>query len=105
VYEATPAGPQSTKYNDWDEVVPECRNGARYMAGHPRSDMSTMNVKDNKNEPIDSTRLAMSMLSTSIFTNNTNVFYLSTTNNCGTRHSSTTGTPSPDPYTISGKNK
>lgn len=25
---ALPAGPQSTKYNDWDEVVAECRNTA-----------------------------------------------------------------------------
>lgn len=30
--EALPAGPQETKYNDWDEVVTECDNVARYQA-------------------------------------------------------------------------
>lgn len=29
---ALPAGPISTKYNDWDEVVYECRQTATYMA-------------------------------------------------------------------------
>lgn len=31
-----PAGPVATKYNDWDEVVKECRIGARYMAKRRR---------------------------------------------------------------------
>jgi hypothetical protein len=30
--EALPAGPQQTKYNDWDEVVAECDNVAYYQA-------------------------------------------------------------------------
>lgn len=29
---ALPAGPQATKYNDWDEVVSECGTQASYMA-------------------------------------------------------------------------
>lgn len=29
---ALPAGPQSTKYNDWDEVVNECGRQAEWMA-------------------------------------------------------------------------
>ena len=31
-----PAGPVSTKYNDWDEVVAECRHSAYYMSQRPR---------------------------------------------------------------------
>ena len=27
-----PAGPQSTKYNDWDEVVAQCQNAAYYQS-------------------------------------------------------------------------
>ncbi len=33
---ALPAGPQATKYNDWDEVVSQCRQGARYMSKRAR---------------------------------------------------------------------
>jgi len=33
---ALPAGPVATKYNDWDEVVKECRQGSRYMAKRAR---------------------------------------------------------------------
>jgi len=33
---ALPAGPQSTKYNDWDEVVKECRHTARYLSERRR---------------------------------------------------------------------
>ena len=29
---ALPAGPQATKYNDWDEVVSECGSQAYYMS-------------------------------------------------------------------------
>ena len=29
---AIPAGPQSTKYNDWDEVVTACENAAYYQS-------------------------------------------------------------------------
>ena len=35
-----PAGPQATKYNDWDEVVSECRIGARYMSKRARKFVS-----------------------------------------------------------------
>ena len=31
-----PAGPLATKYNDWDEVVVECRRSANYMAQRQR---------------------------------------------------------------------
>ena len=31
-----PAGPLATKYNDWDEVVAECRHSAHYMSQRPR---------------------------------------------------------------------
>jgi hypothetical protein len=31
-----PAGPLATKYNDWDEVVVECRRSAYYMAQRQR---------------------------------------------------------------------
>jgi hypothetical protein len=31
-----PAGPLATKYNDWDEVVAECRHSAYYMAQRQR---------------------------------------------------------------------
>ena len=31
-----PAGPLATKYNDWDEVVIECRRSANYMAQRQR---------------------------------------------------------------------
>lgn len=31
-----PAGPQATKYNDWDEVVSECRHTAYYLAKRKR---------------------------------------------------------------------
>ena len=27
-----PAGPQATKYNDWDEVVEACEDAARYQS-------------------------------------------------------------------------
>jgi len=37
---ALPAGPVATKYNDWDEVVKECRHGARYMAKRARRHVS-----------------------------------------------------------------
>lgn len=30
--EALPAGPVSTKYNDWDEVVDSCESAAYYQA-------------------------------------------------------------------------
>jgi hypothetical protein len=30
--QSLPAGPQSTKYNDWDEVVSECGSQAYYLA-------------------------------------------------------------------------
>lgn len=30
--EALPAGPQSTKYNDWDEVVNECGQQAYFLS-------------------------------------------------------------------------
>lgn len=33
---ALPAGPQATKYNDWDEVVAECRHTARYLSERRR---------------------------------------------------------------------
>lgn len=33
---ALPAGPVATKYNDWDEVVAECRQGSRYLAKRAR---------------------------------------------------------------------
>lgn len=33
---ALPAGPQSTKYNDWDEVVKECRTTAHYLSQRKR---------------------------------------------------------------------
>lgn len=29
---ALPAGPQSTHYNDWDEVVKQCENAAYYQS-------------------------------------------------------------------------
>jgi hypothetical protein len=29
---ALPAGPQATKYNDWDEVVGECESVAYYQS-------------------------------------------------------------------------
>ena len=32
-----PAGPQATKYNDWDEVVKECRYTAYYLAKRRRA--------------------------------------------------------------------
>ena len=32
-----PAGPLSTKYNDWDEVVKECRYTAYYLAKRRRA--------------------------------------------------------------------
>lgn len=32
---AVPAGPQATKYNDWDEVVSECGTQARTMSVRP----------------------------------------------------------------------
>ena len=32
-----PAGPQSTKYNDWDDVVEECRRTAFFLAKRKRS--------------------------------------------------------------------
>ena len=32
-----PAGPLATKYNDWDEVIVECRHTAYYMAQRQRS--------------------------------------------------------------------
>ena len=32
-----PAGPQATHYNDWDEVVAECRHTAYYMAKRRRA--------------------------------------------------------------------
>ena len=32
-----PAGPISTKYNDWDEVVSECGNQAYYMSHRKES--------------------------------------------------------------------
>lgn len=31
-----PAGPVATKYNDWDEVVSECRHSAYYLAKRRR---------------------------------------------------------------------
>jgi len=31
-----PPGPLATKYNDWDEVVVECRRSAYYMAQRQR---------------------------------------------------------------------
>ena len=31
-----PAGPVATKYNDWDEVISECRITSYYMAQRPR---------------------------------------------------------------------
>ncbi len=30
-----PAGPQATKYNDWDEVVRACGDQAQYMSVRP----------------------------------------------------------------------
>lgn len=33
---ATPAGPVATKYNDWDEVVAQCRNEAYYSSKRKR---------------------------------------------------------------------
>ena len=30
--QALPAGPQATKYNDWDEVVSECGTQAEWLA-------------------------------------------------------------------------
>lgn len=32
---AVPAGPQATKYNDWDELVSECGEQARVMSFRP----------------------------------------------------------------------
>jgi hypothetical protein len=32
-----PKGPDSTKYNDWDEVVSECENAAYYQSKRQRS--------------------------------------------------------------------
>lgn len=29
---ALPAGPQATKYNDWDEVVSQCESAAYYQS-------------------------------------------------------------------------
>ncbi len=29
---ALPAGPQSTQYNDWNEVVAQCQNAAYYQS-------------------------------------------------------------------------
>jgi hypothetical protein len=31
-----PAGPLATKYNDWDEVITECRHSAYYMSQRQR---------------------------------------------------------------------
>jgi hypothetical protein len=33
---ALPAGPLSTKYNDWDEVVQQCDTTAAYQSKRPR---------------------------------------------------------------------
>lgn len=30
--QSLPAGPQKTKYNDWDEVVSECRKTSHYLS-------------------------------------------------------------------------
>jgi hypothetical protein len=32
---ALPAGPQTTMYNDWDEVVSECESAAAYQSLRP----------------------------------------------------------------------
>ncbi len=32
-----PAGPQATKYNDWDEVVDSCSQTAYYLALRPQA--------------------------------------------------------------------
>jgi hypothetical protein len=32
-----PGGPVATKYNDWDEVVSECRTAAYYMSKRKRA--------------------------------------------------------------------
>lgn len=34
---ALPAGPQETKYNDWDEVVKACESAAYYQSLRPKS--------------------------------------------------------------------
>ena len=34
---ALPAGPQATKYNDWDEVVAECRHTSYYLSKRKRA--------------------------------------------------------------------
>lgn len=31
-----PAGPVATKYNDWDEVISECRTTSYYLSQRPR---------------------------------------------------------------------
>jgi hypothetical protein len=31
-----PEGPKATKYNDWDEVVAECRHSGYYMSARKR---------------------------------------------------------------------
>lgn len=32
---ALPAGPASTRYNDWDEVVSACESAAHYQSNRP----------------------------------------------------------------------
>lgn len=34
-----PAGPQSTRYNDWSEVVEQCGEQARYLSARGFSDI------------------------------------------------------------------
>jgi hypothetical protein len=37
---ALPAGPQATKYNDWDEVIVSCERVAFYQSLRPRNTVS-----------------------------------------------------------------
>ena len=42
--ESLPAGPKKTKYNDWDEVIAECRNAAYALSRRVTTADSVVNA-------------------------------------------------------------
>ena len=43
-----PAGPQSTQYNDWDDVVDSCASAAYYQSLRPKAQITEQCRADNR---------------------------------------------------------